>query len=145
MPQLDPTWFASQLFWLLVTFILLYVVISRMMLPSFLGMMAKRKDTIDGDIAASSKLSAEAESAKATYEKALADARDESRKLISDAMAEHQAKAEKSQAELQEKISAKLAEAEKSITEKRETLLGELTSSNEQMAKLIAGKLTGKA
>lgn len=145
MPQLDPTWFASQLFWLLVSFVLLYLLISRVMLPPMLSMMSARKETIDGDINDSHLLTQEAEKAKEIYELALAEARMNSRKLIDDAMADHQAKADQSYADLQDKISVKLSEAEKMIAQKREAMLSELSASNVQMAELITKKLTTKA
>ena len=145
MPQLDPTWFASQLFWLLISFIFLYAIISKLMLPSLLHVMAARKDTIDGDVAASDALTQEAEKAKAQYEQAAAEARLNARKLIDDAMVEHQTKADASMAELQEKITAKLISAEKEIASKRHAMLADLTESNAQLAELIAHKITGKA
>ena len=144
MPQLDPTWFASQLFWLAISFIVLYVLISRVLLPPIAGVMAKRKSAIDGDIATAEKLKKEAKAAKASYEQAMTEARAKTRQLMDDVMAEHHAKAEKAMAETQEKISAKIVEAEKNISNKREQMLVELGHETNEMAKLITKQLTGK-
>ena len=50
MPQLDPTWFASQLFWLAITFVTLYVVLSRFVLPPLLEIIARRAQTAQDDM-----------------------------------------------------------------------------------------------
>ena len=145
MPQLDPTWFASQLFWLAVTFVVLYVLISKVLLPPIAGVMATRKSAIDGDITTSERLKKEAEAAKASYEEALTEARANSRKIMDDMMAEHQEKADKATAEMQDKIAAKLAEAEKSIAQKRESMLADIKPMADEMATLITKQMTGKA
>ena len=51
MPQLDISTWPPQLFWLAVTFIALYFVISRVAIPRTGGVIALRKSTIDGDLA----------------------------------------------------------------------------------------------
>lgn len=145
MPQLDPTWFASQLFWLAITFVVLYLLISRLLLPPIAGVMLTRKQVIDGDISTSERLKKEAEAAKESYEQALAEARANSRQVMDQVMSEHQAKAEKATAEMQDKIAAKLAEAEKNIASKRDALLAEMTPMADEMAGMITRQLTGNA
>lgn len=142
MPQLDPTWYASQLFWLCITFIALYVIISRIFLPPLMKIMGERKTVIATDIEQSEQLSQQAAQAKEAYEAALAGARLKSRQLIDVAMAEQQAKTEKAMADLQEKINEKLADAEKRMAGTREKLLSELSQSTGEMAKAIAQKMT---
>ena len=56
MPQLDVTTWPSQLFWLAITFLALYIVISRIAIPRTGGVIEKRKATISGDLAAAQKL-----------------------------------------------------------------------------------------
>lgn len=144
MPQLDPTWFASQLFWLAIAFAVLYILIARVFLPPLMGIMAARKETIDGDIAASESLSAQAEEAQAIYEKALAEARVKSKQIIDDAVLAQQQAAEKATAELQASITDKLEKAEARIEQTRAKLLAELSGASGDIADAIASKLTGK-
>ena len=75
MPQLDISTWPPQLFWLAVTFLALYFVISRVVIPRTGGVIALRKSTIDGDLASAQKLKVETEKAVQSYEAALADAR----------------------------------------------------------------------
>ena len=75
MPQLDPTWFASQVFWLVLTFAALYFVVSRMALPQLQDIVARRKQTVASDLERAQNLQAQAEKARQDYERTLADAR----------------------------------------------------------------------
>src|SRR5688572_14772604 len=71
-PPFDATTFASQLFWFAVTFVALYVVLSRFVLPRIGGVLEKRAGTIQGDLDQAAQKSAEAEHARANMERAVA-------------------------------------------------------------------------
>jgi len=45
-PPFDPTYFASQLFWFAISFVLLYVLLSRFVLPRIGGAIEERRDRI---------------------------------------------------------------------------------------------------
>src|SRR5687768_8785350 len=127
MPQLDPTWFASQLFWLFVTFMALYAVLAYMVLPPLQNIIARRQDTIEGDIASAEKLKTEAEAARQDYERTMAEARDRAQQLISDAMDKQKAKADLANKELDRQIATKLADASRRIATKKKELIDSLT------------------
>lgn len=74
MPQLDPSTFGTQLFWLAVTFTLLYLLMSKKVLPAVEGVIDERNDRIQGDLDAAAKLRADAEDLYASYEAQLAAA-----------------------------------------------------------------------
>ncbi|MBL8789272.1 MAG: ATP F0F1 synthase subunit B [Rhizobiales bacterium] len=74
-PPLDTKTYPSQLFWLLIFFAALYVLMSKVVLPRISAILAKRKATIDSDLARAQALKDETEAAVKAYEKALADAR----------------------------------------------------------------------
>src|SRR5262249_10320731 len=75
LPQLDATSFASQIFWLVIWFVVLYVVISRIAAPKIGGVIAERAGRIKGDLDTAAEAKRASEAAIAAYEKALADAR----------------------------------------------------------------------
>ena len=67
MPQLDPTSWGNQVFWLLVTLVVIYFVLSRIALPRIAAVLAERKGTITNDIAAAEELKAKAVEAEEAY------------------------------------------------------------------------------
>ena len=84
-PPFQKDTFASQLVWLAITFVLLYLLISRIAVPRIGGIFEERSKRIQGDLAAAQRLKAESEAALASYEKALADARGNAQTIAGDA------------------------------------------------------------
>lgn len=75
MPQFDFSTWGSQIFWLVITFGVLYFVLARFILPRLAGGITERGDRIADDLDAAARMQREAEEAEAEYEKSLADAR----------------------------------------------------------------------
>lgn len=120
MPQLNPDWFSNQIFWLVVTLVVIYFVLSRVALPRIGAVLAERQGSITNDIAAAEDLKARAKEAEAAYEKALADAKAEAQKIAADAKADIQAELNAAMAKADADIAAKAAESEKAIAEIRD-------------------------
>jgi len=142
MPQLDPTWFASQLFWLFVSFAALYMLLSRVMLPPVLAIMAKRKETVDTDLSDAQSFKTLAEQAKDQYERTMIEARARSQQLLTDAMLDQKSRGEQSAKELDSQIAAKLREAEKKISLKKQELKDSLTPTTAELTAIIVEKIT---
>jgi F-type H+-transporting ATPase subunit b len=142
MPQLDPTWFASQFFWLLLTFVTLYAVLSRLILPSLLGVMAGRRSTIDSDLQKAQSLKEQAEHARDDYQRTLADARMRAQALIDEALAEQKARADKAATDMDATVSAKLSEAERKIAARKAELIDHLAPTAGELTAMIVEKLT---
>ncbi|OWU85596.1 ATP F0F1 synthase subunit B' [Oceanicola sp. 22II-s10i] len=119
MPQLDFSHFPNQIFWLIITLVVIYLVLSRVALPRIGAVLAQRAGTITNDIAAAEDLKRKAEEAEAAYDKALADARVEAGRIAAEARAEIQAELDTAIAKADEQIAAKSAESEKAIAEIR--------------------------
>ena len=81
MPQLNFHDFAPQLVWLVITFVVLYLVMSRLAVPAISDTLEKRQGKIQGDLDAAEKASEDTRALVAAYEKRLADAREEARRL----------------------------------------------------------------
>ncbi len=75
LPQLDVSTWGSQIFWLALTFAVLYFALSRFILPNLRDTIANRSDRIADDLDAASRMQREAEEAEKAYEAALKDAR----------------------------------------------------------------------
>ncbi len=120
LPQLDVSTFANQIFWLVVTLVVIYFVLSRVALPRIASVLAERQGTITNDIAAAEELKSKAAAAEAAYEKALADARTEAGRIAADAKAEMQADVDAAVVKADAEIAARTSEGEVRIAEIRE-------------------------
>lgn len=123
MPQLDFSTWGNQIFWLIVTLVVIYLILSRVALPRISAVLAERTGTITNDIAAAEDLKRKAEEAQAAYEQALADARVEANRIVAETRAEIQADLDKATANADAEIAAKAAEGEKAIAEIRANAL----------------------
>jgi F-type H+-transporting ATPase subunit b len=119
MPQLDFSTWPNQIFWLLVTLVVIYFVLSKIALPRIGAVLADRKSTITNDLAAAEELKQRAVSAEKAYNDALASARTEAAKIVAQAKAEIQKDLDAATARADVEIAAKTAESEKSIAEIR--------------------------
>ncbi len=145
LPQLDFTTYTSQLFWLAITFGLLYVLLARVFLPRLGAVLAERRNTVEGDLNAASALRGEAKDAGAALEAALADARARAHAIVAkerEAMtAEIDAEAQKAEAALE----AKLAEADATIAGRRDAAMAKVADVAAEAAGAVVQKLTGAA
>ncbi|MFK7746442.1 MAG: F0F1 ATP synthase subunit B' [Roseobacter sp.] len=119
MPQLDFSTWGNQIFWLVVTLVVIYLVLSKVALPRIAAILAERQGTITNDIAAAEDLKAKAQEAEAAYDKALIDARSEAQRIVAEAKAEIQSDLDAAIAKADAEIAAKSAESEKAIAEIR--------------------------
>ncbi len=137
MPQLDATTFPSQLFWLMVSFVTLYVLLSHFLLPNVQSVLARRKKTMDNDIEQAERLKSEAARAEEQYEQTLAEARAKSQSMFIEKMAEVNAAAAKRRAELDASIEGKLAESDKAIGRAKQAVSDKLAPVTGDLASLI--------
>lgn len=121
MPQLDFATFPNQIFWLVVTLVVLYLILSRVALPRIAEVLAERHGTIAGDIAAAEEMKLKAVAAEEAYKKALADARTQASKIVAEARAEIQKDLDAALEKAEAEIAARSAEAERRISDIRAT------------------------
>ena len=119
MPQLDFSTFPNQIFWLLVTLIAIYLVLSRVALPRIASVFAERQGSITNEIAAAEELKQRAAEAEAAYDKALADARAEANRIGAETKAEVQGQINAAIARADAGIAARASEGEARIDEIR--------------------------
>ena len=119
MPQLDFSTFPNQIFWLLITLVVIYFVLANVALPRIGGTLANRKGAIAGDLAAAEELKQKAKAAEKAYDAALVAARAEAAKIVAAAKADIQADLNVAIAKADAEISAKSAESAKRIEEIR--------------------------
>ncbi len=91
MPQLDFSTFPNQIFWLVLTLVVIYFVLSRVALPRIGGTLANRKASIRADLAAAEEMKQKAMASEKAYDDALVAARAEAAKIVAAAKADIQA------------------------------------------------------
>ena len=145
LPQLDVSTWASQIFWLAVTFAVLYFALSRFILPALRDTIANRSDRIADDLDSASRMQREAEEAEKAYEQALRDARakasnvaESTRKSVDDEIA-----AELAAADAEAEAQAGLAEGR--IRDIKAAALSNIDSVAADVAGTLVKELTGKS
>jgi F-type H+-transporting ATPase subunit b len=144
MPQLDFHDFAPQVVWLVITFVVLYLVMSKAAIPAISGTLEKRQGKIQGDLDAAEKASEETRALVTAYEKRLSDAREEARRLQRERTEADSAAATARLAELGQRLGAKVDEAEKRIAGQRATVLEGIEDMAHDIAAEVYGKLAGQ-
>jgi F-type H+-transporting ATPase subunit b len=145
MPQLNVQDFAPQLFWLALTFILLYLIMSRIALPRVGQVLEQRSNRIATDLATAAQLREDTEKAIADYERALAEARAGAHQIARKAREEMNADIERERSGVDRQISEKLAGAEKHINALKESALGHIEQIATETAEAIVARLLGKS
>ncbi|NKD86641.1 F0F1 ATP synthase subunit B' [Haematospirillum jordaniae] len=145
MPQFEPSTFASQLFWLAVTFTLLYVLVSRYAIPRLGEIMEQRQRTVEDDLDRAKQLKAETETSIRAYEKALTDARSKAQDLLRHAQEEVTRQAEIRNREVSVRLAAQIRDGEDRIAKARDAALVSVRDLASVVASDAAAKLSGVA
>lgn len=115
MPQLDLTTFPNQIFWLVVTLVVIYFILSRIAIPRIASVLADRQGNIQRDLDKAEQLKQQAVEAEEAYKKALADARAQAQDIVAETKAEIQKELDAATAKADAEIAVKAAESEKAI------------------------------
>ena len=143
MPQLDPTWFPSQIFWLAVSFVALYAIVSLVITPRVGGVLKTRAQAIDEAIALAEDLKKKAASTKGNFEQVSAEARAEAARLLAEAQADVAKEAATANAKLDHEIDGKIAAAEAEIKKALTRATANVEAAAVPLAKEMAEKLLG--
>ena len=143
MPQLDPAFWPTQLFWLAITFIALYLVIWRIALPRIADVLEARQRKLDDDLKKAAALKDEAEAILAEYEKMRATAQASAHDALQKAQVAMKAEAERQGRELAAKLSQQTDEAEARIAVAKEGALASLEGTVNEVVAAATEKLIG--
>lgn len=144
MPQLCADWFGNQVFWLILTLVAIFFILSRIALPRIASVLAERQGTITNDISAADELKRRAADAETAYEQALADARTEAQVIAQKTRDDIAAELATATAKADEDIAAKTAESEKAISDIRASALENVEIVAKDTAASIITALGGK-
>ena len=142
-PPFQKDTFASQLVSLLIAFVALYLIVSRIALPRVGSLLDERQNAIEGDLAEAQKLKDESDAALKAYESELAAARARAQAISAETREKLGAASEIERKGLEERLSHKLAEAEKTIAATREAAMKNVRGIAAEAAAAIVQQLTG--
>ena len=143
LPQLDISTWPTQIFWLVVSFVLAYLLFSRLVTPRIGLVLEERASRINEDIAKAREAEAAARQTEADYQADLEKARAEASAQASQAMAEASKTAAKAEAELAKKLARKVKTAEDKLAKLRAEAMAGLDNVAAEAASLAVEQLAG--
>ncbi|PZQ96653.1 MAG: ATP F0F1 synthase subunit B' [Cereibacter sphaeroides] len=145
MPQLNFETWPNQIFWLLVTLVAIYLLLTKIALPRIGSVLADRSGAISNDLAAAEELKQKALKAEQAYNEALAQARADANRIVAEARAAIQKDLDAATATADARIAKELAASEVRINEIRDGAMEAVTEVAKDTAKEIVASLGGKA
>lgn len=149
LPQLDHNTYPSQIFWLAVSFLLLYIIVSRLALPRISQILQRRMRNIDADYSTARKYRREVETLVGEMEEVLAQGRSETQELLRNKHQALQAKISEQQTQAQQEIAADIGEQEQAIDEAKNDALSKVDEMASELIEkcvvLAGGKKPTKA
>jgi len=143
-PPFDTKTFPSQIFWLAITFSVLFVVLWRVAGPLIAGTIATRRGRINDDIAEAQKARGDADAASIAYQTALAGARARAHVLAEDTRKHIAGEVEKAKAAADIEAHKAIAQAEEAIARARIAAKAHVTRAAQDAAAEIVNRLIGE-
>jgi F-type H+-transporting ATPase subunit b len=144
MPQFDPAVWSPQLVWLAISFIALYIVMSRVVLPRISAVLEEREFRINDALRKAEALKREAEDAALGYEKLMAEARAKAHDAVQTVRDDAAAKAAERHAELSSRLGEELTAAEARIAAARTQAVAGIRDIAVDIAGAAAERLLGE-
>ena len=141
MPQLNPEFFVTQLFWLVVTFSFLLVFLWRISLPRIGNVLEKRERKINEDITAAKELQAEAEKIQDIIEAQIKQARSDALEMIKTTSKSLQDKAQVELTRLEKSLDVKIDESHETIEKSKNKSVAQIHSQINEITKLTLSKV----
>jgi len=140
LPQLDPTWYASQSFWLLITFCAMFVVVWRFVMPLMRATVDARQTRLKTDLKTAEDLKNQAEAILKQYEAAMADVKKQSHEILAKAQDEINASLAQTEKDFDARLAQRLAASEQQL----EAAKAEALQNVRQIAADLTGEITQK-
>lgn len=143
LPQLNIGTYPSQVFWLLVTFGLLYITFSKKILPNIGGVVNARENMIKGNLDTAQALRDQAQAIQTAYEKNLDNAKAQAVKAVQDVEAAAKKKANDQIESFRKDADGKLKSAEDRVSQTKDKAMGDMANVAAEVASIAAEKITG--
>jgi F-type H+-transporting ATPase subunit b len=143
LPQFNPVFFPEQIFWLVVTFAILYVLMAFVALPRIAKTQGNRKRVLAAEIESARTANEAAKTSLVSVEKALNEARENAHAGVSEMLAKVAEEETERRAVQEKEISRKLHRAEEKIAIIRTAALEQIAGDATDFASAVVGKILG--
>jgi len=144
MPQLDPTYWASQAFWLILIFTLLYFALSKLFIPKIKDGIDNRENKIKDDLDEAQKLKEVAEQKLEEYEKSIIIGKKEAQKILFENKNKLNTDIQNKKKIFEKEIDQELRNTEKEIEKFKENSLINISSISEEITSSIVEAISGE-
>ena len=142
MPQLNPEFFVSQLFWLAVFFTFLLVFLWRVSLPRIATVLEKRQNKIDESLSSAKELQQQAMEIEKKINDQINKAKLETDEKIKETINSLQEDLSSTLSSLDKELEQKVSDAEKAILENKEKQIKNINTEVVNVTKLTLNKIT---
>ena len=143
MPQLDPTYWASQAFWLILTFTVLYISIAKLYLPKIKNNLDDRENKIKDDLDAANKFKDLSELKLKEYEKILENSKKEVIKIHLDSKNKLDKDIQTKKDVVDKEIETEITKAQQEINELKKNSILDIQNISKDLASNIIENISG--
>ncbi len=143
MPQLDPKYWPSQAFWLILVFSSLYIAISKLFIPKIKNSLDDRDNKIKSDLDQAKEFKSTAENKQKEYEILIKNAKKEVQKMIFESKSKLNLDIQNKKKDIEKKIQLEIDKAQKEIIVLKNNSLNDITKISEEITSNIIEKISG--
>ena len=143
MPQLDPTYWASQAFWLILVFTTLYILISKFYLPKIKDNLDNRENKIKEDLENANKFKEQSEVKLKEYDVILENAKKEITKIHFESKNTLDKDIQSKKEKIEREIEKEIAKAQKEISELKKNSISTIQNISEEITSNIIENISG--
>lgn len=144
MPQLDPTYWASQGFWLILIFTLLYLALSKLFIPKIKNSIDNRENRIKDDLDEAQKLKEVAEAKLKEYEISIENAKKDVQKILFESKNKLNSEIQNKKKTFEKEIETEIENAEKEIESFKKESLESISKISEEITSKIIENISGE-
>ena len=142
MPQLNPEFFVSQLFWLAVFFSFLLIFLWRVSLPRISLVLEKRQRKIDENLSSAKMLQEQAQEIESNINNKISKAKQDADEKIKKAISSLQSDVSTKLSTLDEELEIKISNSEKEILRSKESQMKNIDNEIANITKITVSKIT---
>ena len=143
MPQLDPKYWASQAFWLVLVFSILYISIAKFYLPKIKKNLDDRESKIKEDLDEANKVKNLSEKKIKEYEMILENSKKEVIKILLDSKNTLNKDIQNKKDSMEKEIENEILKAQKEISEMKKNSINSINNISQEIASNIIEKISG--